>query len=99
MLMVFSNINSVVIYIDDIFVFTDNFENHLKALSQVFDKLRSANLKINFKKCKLFKDTIKVLGHIVCKGKIMMDPEKIEAIQKWPQPTKVKHVQQFLLVS
>ena len=96
MVFVFRDINSVVVYIDDIIVFSDNIKNHLEALRRVFERLKKANLKISFKKCNFFKDTIKVLGHIISGGKIMMDPEKIEAVKNWPVPSKVKHIRQFL---
>ncbi|CAF1068455.1 unnamed protein product [Brachionus calyciflorus] len=75
---------------------SDSVNNHFKALEQTFQRLRKAKLKISYQKGKFFKNKIKVLGHIIANGRVMMDPERVEAIRKWPVPSKVKHIRQFL---
>jgi hypothetical protein len=67
-------------------------------LKQVFNRLRAANLKMNFKKCKWFNRSIKLLGHIV-DGEtqtIKMDKSKIEIIENWIKPSTPKQLMKFL---
>ena len=56
----------------------------------MLSKLRDANLKLNFKKCKWFEKKLSLLGHIVGEGKIEMDPKKIQAIVERKPPKNVK---------
>jgi len=69
------------VYLDDVIIYSDSFEGMLNRLGQVFVRLRSANLKLNPKKCffffNFFKKEIKYLGHVVSKERIKTDPEKI----------------------
>lgn len=83
----------VVFKIPTVFIFSKDVESHL---SRTFKRLKEANLKFSRKKCKLFSDKIKVLGHIITNGKLMMNEGKIEAIKKWADPTLFKHIKQFL---
>jgi hypothetical protein len=83
-------------YLDDIVVFSNNIEEHENHLRIVFNKLKAANIKLNKKKCKLFRDSIKILGHLVSNGKVMTDPSRVEAISKFPMPEKVKELISFL---
>jgi len=64
------------VYLDDVVVFSSTFEDHLLRLQQVFDRFRSANLKLKASKCKLFQRQIKFLGNIVSAEGISPDPEK-----------------------
>lgn len=87
---------SLLIYLDDIIVYSKTFESHLENLREVFQRLREANLKLNPKKCCLFRTEVSFLGHRVSADGIATDPAKIQAIQDWPRPRNVKEVRQFV---
>jgi len=80
------------VYLDNVIIYSDSFEGMLSRLGQVFARLRSANLKLNPKKCSFFKKKIKYLGHIVSKEGIKTDPETISAVRDWPIPRTKKQV-------
>ena len=84
------------IYIDDVIVKSQSFEGHLENLSLVFDRLRSAGLKLNPKKCKIFCKEVSFLGHVVSKAGISTDPSKISVVRDWPRPASVKEVRTFV---
>lgn len=84
-------------YFDDIVVYTKGtFEQHLKDVQTVFERLRSANLAVRLAKCEFAMKEIKFVGHLVTKGTIRLDPEKLEAITKFAEPTDVTHLKSFL---
>jgi hypothetical protein len=78
--------DSCLIDIDDVIIFRRNFEEELKNLEMVFDRLSKAGLKLKAKKCNLFQRKVVFLGHVVSKEGIATDPKKIKAIQNWPVP-------------
>ena len=84
------------VYLDDIMVFAQNFEEHMSRLSLVLDRVRQAGLKISPKKCDLFKKEVAFLGHIVGNEGISTDPKKIEAVSEWPRPKNATEVRSFL---
>jgi hypothetical protein len=86
----------VVVYIDDILVFTDNLDLHRHLVHQVLEKLRTNDLFVKPEKCKWEQPGVDFLGLCVSKNSIKMDESKVKAIVDWPVPTKVKHVQAFL---
>ena len=75
-----------VVYIDDIIVWSDNFENHVQHLNLVFDRLRQANLSLKPRKCSFAKSEVTCLGHIISKEGIKVDSAKIEAVKSSPLP-------------
>ena len=81
---------------DDIVVYSINVEEHAKHLELVFDRLRKAGLRLKPTKCTCGLEQIRLLGYIVNKDEITMDPEKTEAIQKLREPTTLKEVRSFL---
>jgi Reverse transcriptase (RNA-dependent DNA polymerase). len=83
-------------YLDDIIVLGETFEDHLENLKEVFRRLRMANLKLNPDKCQFCRKSLKYLGHMVTAEGIRTDPEKVEAIQKFPTPKNVREVRRFL---
>ena len=87
---------TLLIYLDDIVVFSTSVSDHCKRLAQVFERLRSANLKLKPKKCHLFKDKVQYLGHVVSADGISTDPEKISAITDWEEPHCTAQVRRFL---
>ena len=83
-------------YLDDILVFSPDMETHLKHLRLLFERLRSADLKLKEVKCNFLKKHIQYLGHIISGEGITPVPEKLESIQKMLPPTNPKEVKQFL---
>ena len=71
----------VIIYLDDIIIFSKTPKEHIQRLRGVVQKLHEAELELKPKKCEFFKTKISYLGHIVSKDGIECDPKKIEAIQ------------------
>ena len=84
------------IYLDDIIVFAKSFEDMLKNLATVFDRLRSANLKLKPRKCTLFATEVEYLGHIISEDGVATDKKKLEIVQNWPTPSNVSDVRSFL---
>ena len=83
-------------YLDDILVFSPDMETHLKHLRILFERLRSADLKLKEVKCNFLKKHIQYLGHIISGEGIVPVPEKLESIQKMLPPQNPKEVKQFL---
>ena len=90
------NMNWCIVYLDDIIVFSDTKEEHLKRLEAVFQKLMAAGLKLKPTKCFFFRDEIEYLGHVVSGKGISTNPKKIEAVTKWPTPKTVYDVRSML---
>lgn len=84
------------IYLDDVIVHAADFDSHLRNLAAVLEKFRQGNLKLNPKKCCLFKSRVTFLGYVVSQEGISTDPEKISAITRWPTPKNGKEVKSFL---
>ena len=90
------NMNWCIVYLDDIIIFSDTKEEHLKRLEAVFQKLFAAGLKLKPSKCFFFREEIEYLGHVVSGKGISTNPKKIEAVSKWPTPKTVYDVRSFL---
>src|SRR6266542_566597 len=86
----------VVVYLDNILVCSDTFDEHINHLRKVFIKLREANLMIKLKKCKFGQRKIKFLGHTIGTDGLRIDPENIEKIINCPVPTDVTGVRKFM---
>jgi hypothetical protein len=86
----------VVIYLDDLTVFSKTDEEHLIHLKQTFKKCRRYGLSLNPKKSHFAMREGKLLGHIVSKDGIRIDPKRIEAIETINIPRNVKEIQYFL---
>ena len=86
----------LIVYLDDICLFHSNFDDHIRDLKLVFDRLRESKLFVKPSKCHFCQSKIKFLGHIVTNEGIMPDPGKVEAINKIPIPTNVTKLQNFL---
>ena len=84
----------VVVYFDDILVYSSSEAQHLQHLRQVFEVLQE-QLYVNTKKCHFLTDEVAFLGYIVSKDSIRMDPAKVEAITSWPTPASIRDVRSF----
>ena len=87
---------SVMIYLDDVVIFSRSMEEHVKHVREVFKRLRNAGLKLKPSKCQFGLSEVKVLGYIVNSSGITSDPAKVEAISKLKPPTNVKGIRSFL---
>lgn len=83
----------VLIYLDDILVYSKNIEEHKILLDRVFYLLNLNKLYLKEKKCSLFLEKINFLGHVISKDGVSMESGKISVIQDWPTPQSVLHVQ------
>ncbi|KAD7477260.1 hypothetical protein E3N88_00396 [Mikania micrantha] len=86
----------VIVFIDDIMVFSKNREEHEDQLRIVLETLRQKKWYAKFSKCDFWLEKVAFLGHVVSAEGITMDPAKVEAITKWPRPTSVTEVRSFL---
>ena len=86
----------LLVYLDDICVFSPDFDSHVNDLIEVFTRLRDAKLKLKPTKCHFFQKEIKYLGHVISENGISVDPSKIKAIQDMPYPKKLVQLQSFL---
>ena len=86
----------VIVYLDDIFIFSNNREEHIQHVKEVLRRLQKNDLFLKPEKCSFFQEKVNYLGHVVSEGKVEMDQAKVEAILEWPTPKKVKEVQSFL---
>lgn len=84
----------VILYLDDIFIFSKTLEEHLMCICKVFDKLREEKLLINLKKCSFVKEFV-YLGFVLLVEGLKMDLEKMKAILKWPNPRSATKVKAF----
>ena len=83
------------IYLDDILIVSKTFEEHFQQLCTVFSRIKEAGLKLSPKKCSLFRDRVKYVGHIVSEQGIETDPAKIDKIRNWPVPCNARQLRTF----
>ncbi len=88
--------NFVIVYLNDILVYSDTFDEHINHLKKIFTKLREANLIIKLKKCKFGQRKIKFLGYMIGTDGLRTNPENIEKIINCPVPTDVTGVRKFI---
>ena len=86
----------VVVYMDDILVFSKTREEHLEHLKDVLEVLKENKYHIKLKKCDFMKEEVKFLGHVVGKSGISVDPDKIEVIKKWQRPKDKSEIRSLL---
>ena len=84
------------LYIDDIIVFSPDFDTHIARLREILQRINKAGLKLKPNKCHLFKQEVEYLGHIVSSKGICAQPEKVCSIQTWPTPTTLTQLRSFL---
>jgi hypothetical protein len=87
---------SVLVFIDDILVFSRTLEEHEEHLRVVMQRLRDKKLYAKLSKCEFFKGEVEFLGHIVGRAGVRMVEGKVKAVQEWPTPSGQKEVEQFL---
>ena len=86
----------VVVYLDDILIYSDDIMQHWSHVKEVLKQLRKAGLYAKAEKSKFYSDSVKYLGYVLSPSGLTMSDAKVKTIQEWPEPKKVKHIQSFL---
>jgi hypothetical protein len=86
----------VVVFIDDILVYSKTEDEHTKHLHTVLQRLRDHHLYAKFSKCDFWLREIKFLGHTISQDGIAVDPKKVQEVMDWKPPTTVRQIRSFL---
>jgi len=86
----------VLVFFDDILVYSSSLEEHRQHLKQVFEVMRANKLFAKLSKCAFAVPKVEYLGHFISAQGIETDPAKIKAVKEWPQPTTLKQLRGFL---
>lgn len=86
----------VIVFFDDILVYSKSLTEHTQHLQQVLQLLRKDQWKVKFSKCAFGQQQISYLGHVVNSAGVSTDPSKIQSIAQWPTPVSAKQVRSFL---
>ncbi|KAI2645968.1 Transposon Tf2-8 polyprotein [Labeo rohita] len=86
----------VVVYIDDILIYSRNMAEHHQHVQQVLHKLRHHQLYLKLEKCEFHKSSVQFLDYNINSEGVLLDQGKVDAIQNWPQPDSMKALQCFL---
>ncbi|KAI7937515.1 hypothetical protein MJO29_014830 [Puccinia striiformis f. sp. tritici] len=84
------------VYIDDILIFSRTEEQHKEDLRKVLSKLQDYSLKASLNKCQFFQSEVKILGFVITRDGIRMDPSKLSTILDWPYPNSLQQLRRFL---
>ena len=86
----------VMIYLDDILIYSNNMSKHHWHVKEVLKRLYKAGLYAKAEKCEFHSESVEYLGYILSPSGLTMSDDKIKIIQDWPEPKKVKDIQSFL---
>jgi hypothetical protein len=86
----------VIVFIDDILIYSKNLEDHARHLHIILQRLREHYLYAKFSKCEFCLDTVKFLGHTISSDGISVDPSKVQEVMDWKPPTSVHQIRSFL---
>jgi len=86
----------IVVYLDDILIYSDDITQHQSHVKEVLKRLRKAGLYAKAEKCEFHLDSIEYLGYVLSLSGLTMSDAKVKTIQEWPEPKKVKDIQFFL---
>ena len=93
---VLADIPSVKVYLDDVIIASDTWQEHLLTLREVFSRLKQANLTVNLAKCEFGKAQVTFLGHVVGLGQVAPVTAKVEDMKRFPPPANQRAVRRFL---
>lgn len=94
--MKFSDRKFILVFFDDILVFSKTVEDHVKHLRQALEILRDNKLCLKRSKCDFCVMKLEYLGHVISQEGVATDPKKVEAMYQWPTPSSVKQLRGFL---
>ena len=80
----------ILVFFDDILVYSANIEDHVQHLKIALDLLRTNNFFANSKKCVFGQQQLQFLGYVVCQKGVVVDPEKVQVVLGWPLPRDAK---------
>jgi Reverse transcriptase (RNA-dependent DNA polymerase). len=86
----------VIVYLDDVLIYSSNRKEHKQHVREVLRRLREAKLYAKLEKCTFGVDTVEYLGFILSPAGLTMDQSKVQTIQEWPEPRKIRDIQSFL---
>lgn len=87
---------SLLLYLDDVIVFSSSVDEHLSRLDAALSRLQHEGLKVKLEKCSFFQKEVQYLGHLISQDGVSTDPSKIAAVGDWPHPTNVTELRSFL---
>lgn len=87
---------TLLLYLDDIIVFSASVDQHLERLDAVLTRLHQEGLKVKMEKCCFFQTEVRYLGHVISKDGVATDPDKITAVSNWARPQNVSALRSFL---
>ena len=87
---------TVIVYLDNILIYSDNLEDHKKHVREVLHHLRKHGLYTKPEKCEFHTDTTEYLGYCLSPAGLTMAQNKVNIIHDWPEPQKVRDIQSFL---
>ncbi|XP_077947563.1 uncharacterized protein LOC144388873 isoform X3 [Gasterosteus aculeatus] len=87
---------TLLLYLDDVIVFSSTVDEHLKRLDAVLSRLQQEKLKVKFEKCCFFRTEVNYLGHVITEDGVATDPGKLSAVANWPRPTNATELRSFL---
>ena len=88
--------DTCLVYLDDIIVYSTDFDTHVQRLQEVFDRRRGANLKLHVKKYRLFQRRVAFLGHVLSEAGIEVQEDKVAAVRDWTTPRNLSELRSFL---
>jgi RNase H-like domain found in reverse transcriptase/Reverse transcriptase (RNA-dependent DNA polymerase) len=88
--------NFVLVYIDDIVVYSNTFQDHLQHLQESFSRLKKSGMKLKPSKCKLFLSELPLLGHLVTRNGLKVLKSQVDKVMEYPIPETKTHIKSFL---
>ena len=88
--------NFIVIYLDDLLIFSSTMEEHLEHLETVLSRLKENELYASTKKCSFLQEEVEFLGLRVGRDGVHIGRDRVEAIEEWPRPTSVTEIRSFI---
>ncbi len=86
----------VIVYIDNILIYSTSLEDHIKQVRAVLRRLIDHQLYAKAEKCEFHQESVSFLGYVISSGGVAMEDKKIHNVVNWPQPTTLKEFQHFL---
>jgi hypothetical protein len=84
------------VYLDNIIIYSDTVEDHIKHIRTVLDVLRREKLYLSADKMQFFAEKPKILGRIIDEKGIVMDPHKVDCVRNWKSPTNKTQLSSFM---